>query len=84
MKMQSVKTKKSNISDYTPYQTMDAEDTMENTRDKSEDSVDLSKSRFVPLTSCISPTLGRLVSPFQPVTRQEVPTTAKRKAEISE
>lgn len=66
---------KSNISDSSPTKTMDAEDTMENPSDDSEDSADLSTSQFVPLISYLSPTLGRLVSPYQLLTRQEVPRT---------
>ena len=66
---------KSNISDSTPIKTIDAEDTMENPSDNSEDSADLSTSQFVPLVSYLSPTLDRLVSPYQLLTRQEVPRT---------
>jgi hypothetical protein len=61
------------ISDSSPTKTMEAEDTMENASDDTEDSADLSTSQFVPLISYLSPTLGRLVSPYQHLTRQEVP-----------
>ena len=66
---------KFNISDSTPIKIMDAEDTMENPSDNSEDSADLSNSQFFPLVSYLSPTLGRLVSPYQLLTRREVPRT---------
>ena len=66
---------KFNISDSTPIKIMDAEDTMENPSDNSEDSADLSNSQFSPLVSYLSPTLGRLVSPYQLLTRREVPRT---------
>ena len=45
------------------------------TSDDSENSKDLSTSQFVPLISYLSPTLGRLVSPYHLLTRQEVPRT---------
>lgn len=43
--------------------------------DPREDSADLTTTQFVPLISYLSPTLGRLVSPYQLLTRQEVPRT---------
>ena len=48
---------KFNISDSTPIKIMDAEDTMENPSDNSEDSADLSNSQFVPLVSYLAPIL---------------------------
>ena len=54
---------------------VDTEDKVENVSDDSEDSADLRTSQFVPIISYISPTLGRLVSPYHLLTRQEVPST---------
>jgi len=42
---------------------------------ESDGAADLSTSQFVPLISYLSPTLGRLVSPYQVLTRQEMPRT---------
>eukprot|EP00092_Neocalanus_flemingeri_P027091 GFUD01029377.1.p1 GENE.GFUD01029377.1~~GFUD01029377.1.p1 ORF type:complete len:2023 (+),score=566.09 GFUD01029377.1:57-6125(+) len=57
--------------------TLDTEDTEENISENSEDSADLRTTQFVPIISYVSPTLGRLVSPYHMLTRREVPRTGQ-------
>jgi len=55
-----------------PLETMEKKDGAE---ERVDGSCDLQTSQFVPLISYVSPTLGRLVSPYQLLTRQEIPKT---------